>query len=479
MGYVKTQRKELTSVGIDVGTTTSHIIFSRIVLEKDASKRTEKFEIVERRVIHKGEIHMTPFSAPDTIDLVRLKEMLDQDYSAAGFRPDDIDTGAVIITGETARKHNAEEIVTYLAGKSGKFVAATAGPNFEAVIAAHGSGAVKRSLETRKTVMNVDTGGGSSNMAVCKAGKVVDTAAVNVGGRLIAFDGGGILRVIEQGGRKTAEQLGITLEIGKPIQEADREAMARSLARSLLEAMRGQEASELTKRLMMTRPLKVNGIDEVTFSGGVAEYIYEREDRDFGDIGKALAQFIRTEMESSGMHLTEPDQKIRATVIGAGQSSLQVSGSTTFLSAGLTYPIRNLPAVVADVPKTGLTSHQVASAIASAFERLDLVEGVDPVILAFNDAVRPSYESLTTFAKGVVSGLPHTVSSGRTIMMCFDSDIGNSVGNVIRRETKVTNEILSIDEVSLREGDFVDIGQPIIENVVVPVVIKTLVFESG
>ncbi len=185
---IKTSRMELTSVGVDIGSSTSHVVFSRIVLEKDLTSRTEKFEITERSIIHSGPIHLTPFKDPKTIDYEALRELLLADYAAAGIEVGSIDTGAVIITGETAKKQNAEEIVNVLAGETGKFVAATAGPNFESVLAAYGSGAVSKSEETGRTIMNVDIGGGSSNIAVCKEGKVIATTALNVGGRLVATD---------------------------------------------------------------------------------------------------------------------------------------------------------------------------------------------------------------------------------------------------------------------------------------------------
>ncbi|MDF1540655.1 MAG: ethanolamine ammonia-lyase reactivating factor EutA, partial [Candidatus Thorarchaeota archaeon] len=183
--------------------------------------------------------------------------------------------------------------------------------------------------------------------------------------------------------------------------------------------------------------------------------------------------------EEKNLPISEPDHKIRATVIGAGQFNLQVSGSTTFLSKGLEYPYRNLPAVVPYIPRTKTKSEEVTSAIQEAIKRFDLIEGTDEMILAFNDAVRPSYENLAAFAKGVVAAIPKTIASGKPLMLCFDTDIGNSVGNVMKRETGITNEILAIDEISLKDGDFVDIGEPIIEGVVVPVVVKTLVFDSS
>ncbi len=469
--------RELTSVGIDIGTTTSHLVFSRLVLERDSHSRTQKFVVSDRVILHTGPIHLTPFIDGERIDFERLREMFLRDYSDAGFTTDDIDTGAVIITGETARKENAEDIVNAVAGESGKFVAATAGPNYEAVLAAHGSGAVQRSRATGRTILNVDIGGGTSKLAVCQYGRVVDTASINVGGRLVAMNDNGEIIRVEQGGLILSELTGIPLRRRTSLSENDVDILTSMMADSLLEVIMGNTLSHQTSRLMLTPPLQAhNDITEIAFSGGVAEYIYERESHSFGDLGIHLAKKIRLRLRKTNMSLVEPQYKIRATVIGAGQSSLQVSGSTTFLSAGLRYPIRNLPVVAPHITWSGDPEHDVAVAIELALNHMDMQEGEDSFILAFRDAVRPSYESITRFVRGVVRALPKTINSGRPIMMCFDSDVGNSVGNIMRRETGVTNELLSIDEVALEQGDYVDIGEPVIAGVVVPVVVKTLVF---
>ncbi|TFG09275.1 ethanolamine utilization protein EutA [Candidatus Thorarchaeota archaeon] len=478
--FVKTDRKDLISVGVDIGSSTSHVVFSRITLEKDPMSRSEKFEVADREVLHSGRIHLTPFSDPYTIDFERLEDLLLTDYEQAGFEVTDIDTGAVIVTGETAKKQNAAQIVNALAGETGKFVSATAGPNFEAVLAAHGSGAVSRSERTGETVMNVDIGGGSSNIAICSCGRVIDTSAINVGGRLVAFDEENVITRLEDTGRAVAQLIGLDLRLGGVINESEKQLLAETLASALREAMRGKPTSPASNLLMMTETLReIEGIDVVTFSGGVAEFIYGEETRHFGDLGPHLATAINAEILVNGFRLDRPDHRIRATVIGAGQCSLQVSGSTTFLTSGLSYPLRNLPVVVPQIPRNNGSAESVRHAIREALTRFDLQEGEDSLILAFQDAVRPSYERLTEFSKGVVHALPKTVDSGKPIMMCFDTDVGNSVGNVMKRETGIQNEILSIDEVLLSEGDFVDIGEPIIEGVVVPVVVKTLVFESN
>ncbi|MHA2356446.1 MAG: ethanolamine ammonia-lyase reactivating factor EutA [Candidatus Thorarchaeota archaeon] len=470
----------MTSVGVDIGTSTSHVVFSSILLERDMKSRTEKFEIKEKKVLHKGPIHLTPFSDPQTIDFGALRTLILADYANAGFDLAQIDTGAVIITGETARKENAEEIVAALAGETGKFVAATAGPNFEAVLAAHGAGAVMRSAETGLTIMNVDIGGGSSNIAVCKDGRVISTAAINVGGRLVATDDTGTIIRLEETGKRLGEKVGLTLTLNQVLSASSKKLLAETLASSLVQAIGGKQESEITKMLMMTPPLEYQGeLDEVMFSGGVAEFIYGLETTEYNDLGELLAESVLEQVDRNNIPLAEPEHRIRATVIGAGQSSLQVSGSTTFLTSGLKYPLRNLPVITPHIPRGKTSSERVRNSLQHALKRFDIVEGLDPLILSFADAVRPSYESLTEFAKGIVAGLPRTVENGKPILLCFDTDIGNSVGNVMKRETGVTNEILSIDEISLHEGDFVDIGEPIIENVVVPVVVKTLVFEES
>ncbi|MFW9802962.1 MAG: ethanolamine ammonia-lyase reactivating factor EutA, partial [Candidatus Thorarchaeota archaeon] len=361
---IKTHQKLLTSVGVDIGTSTSHVVFSSILLERNLKSRTEKFEIKEKKVLHKGPIHFTPLSGPDTIDFEALRNLILADYADAGFELTQIDTGAVIITGETARKENAEEIVEALAGETGKFVAATAGPNFESVLAAHGAGAVMKSAERGLTILSCDIGGGSSNIAVCRDGKVFATAAINVGGRLVATDDAGTIIRLEETGKRLGEKVGLSLKLGQYLDEPSKQLLAQALADALIEAIEGKQGSEITNMLMMTPPLAFQDkVDEVMFSGGVAEFIYGLETNEYNDLGQLLAQSIVKLVDKYEIPMAEPEHRIRATVIGAGQSSLQVSGSTTFLSSGLEYPLRNLPVITPHVPKGKTTMEKVRDAI--------------------------------------------------------------------------------------------------------------------
>ena len=481
MELTNIERKTITSVGIDIGTTTSHLVFSELVLEKNPWSRSKKFQIVERNVKYRGEIFFTPLKNENTeIDVDRLMPLLIGEYENAGIPVEGVDTGAVIVTGESARKENAEKIVESLALESGKFVAATAGPNFESVIAAYGSGAVEYSKTHSIKLIHTDIGGGSSNIAVIDNGEIIDTACVNVGGRLIAFNDNGEIIRLESAGEDVLSSIGVEAEMGSTLPEEDKKAAAEALAKAMVLVLEGKALSELAEALMMTSKLKSESYEgEIyySFSGGVAEYIYSKEKNNYNDLGRYLGERFAYLCKRRKFKLVEPSEKIRATVIGASEFTLQVSGSTTYCSPEVELPIRNLPVVVPHIKRDMLSEDYVATQISSALERFDIVEGETPLALAFHDPVGIQYNKLKTFAVGLVKALENTISRELPIVLVFDTDVGNSVGNVLKRETGTSN-VLSIDEISLREGDFIDVGEPIIGNPVFPVVVKSLVFES-
>lgn len=478
--------KRIKSVGIDVGTSTSHLIFSELVLKKDPSGKTEKYHVAERHIKHRGNIFFTPLKNKNEIDIERLTQVLLEEYHKAGLATKDIDTGAVIVTGETAKKENAEIIVQQLAEETGKFVAGTAGPNFESIISAFGSGAVDYSKKNSCKLIHSDVGGGTANIAVINSGEIVTTACINVGGRLIAFNDQNEIILLEPAGKATLNHCNIDLKVGDKITDTQKDRVAHALALALMEVLsnrKNEKISPFTKGLMMTPLLPSENLDGdfyYSFSGGVAEFIYDESIQDFNDLGLRLGNHIRSLATSSKHELIEAPEKIRATVIGASEYTLQVSGSTTFMSEkfqkGNLLPIRNLPIVTPIIKREQLSGEYVAKQITIALNRLDIKEGETPIALAFRDPVRTVYDKLTIFSEGIVKALPNTVSKNQPIILVFDTDIGNSVGNVLLRETGISNGILSIDEIPLKEGDFIEIGEPIIQNRVFPVVIKSLIF---
>ena len=473
--------KRISSVGIDVGTTTSHLIFSELMLKKDPKSRTEKYHVAERKIIYKGEIFFTPLKANE-IDIDKLSSLLLQEYIKAGIKATEVDTGAVIITGESARRENAEKLIKLLAKESGNFVIASAGPNFESIISAYGSGAINYSLINKLRLIHTDIGGGTSNIAVIDNGKVTHTACINIGGRILAFSSNNMITRLEPAGSWTIEECGFDLAINSQISENQKEILALKLAQSLIEVLTGQKLSNFTQRLMMTANLPNEVFRNnylLSFSGGIAEYIYNLTEKNFGDLGSYFGKIMKKIILNQQISIIEAPEKIRATVIGASEYTLQVSGSTTFMSTDVTeefLPLRNIPIVVPNITREILEVEIISQEIKNALLRLDISEGKDLFALAFDDPVRTVYDKLIIFTRGIVEALPQTINKNKPIILVFNTDIGNSVGNVMKRETGIQNKILSIDEITLSEGTFIDIGRPIVENRVFPVVVKSLIF---
>lgn len=478
---ISVEERVLTSVGIDVGSTTSHLVFSRLVLREDPLSQTKKFHVAERSILFRGSIFFTPLKLGNTeIDVERLVPSLMSDYRNAGFAVSDIDTGVVIVTGVSAGKKNAEELVQSLAKEGGRFVAAAAGPNFEAIVCAHGSGAVQYSRQEQCKLIHCDIGGGTTKISIVENGEIVATACLNIGARLVAFNHKGRVTRLEETLTPVLSRLGLDLELGSFIDEETKSRVAALLAETLVKVITGEARSDLAGELSVT-PLPEPGLfaerPRYSFSGGVAEFIYEKDHGDYGDLGHLLGARIRELCQKQGLSVVEARERIRATVIGASEFTLQVSGSTTFSSEAITYPLRNLSVVVPVIEREQLSEEHVASRIRTAFGRKDLVEGDQPVVVAFHDPVRYTYEKIKVFAKGLVEALPNTIAKALPIVLVFDTDIGNSVGSILKREVGIGN-VLSIDEIELEEGDFIDIGEPVIGKAVFPVVVKSLVFDS-
>lgn len=475
---METNDIELLSVGVDVGSSTSHLVFSNLLLTRDERSVTRRFVIRERKVIYEGQIIDTPLLDPDTIDIEKLTAFLKKEYRRAGIQPDQIQTGAVIITGETAKKDNAAQIVDALSNDAGKFVAATAGPNFESIIAAMGSGAKQRSKACGNTVMSCDIGGGTSNLAISKNGEIISTSCVAIGGRLIGIDDEGKIRRLTEPAKAIMTHLGMQYEMGDRVPGKDLDRIAAACAEVLIEVMTGPATSSLSRELMVTADLEFrNGVDEYTFSGGVAELIYGGNGR-HRDIGPILADKISALMPRLANPVVEPLNKIRATVIGAGAHSLSISGSSGFMDDMLAFPMKNVPVLCVDVEENKLSIGHVVSRIRSAFRRFDMAEGKEVVALYFKDPVQNSYPKLELFAKAIQAALPDSIENRLPIILIFGTDIACSVGNVIRRETDLKTNLLTLDELDLGEGDWIDIGEPLVDKQVFPVTVKSLVFHK-
>jgi ethanolamine utilization protein EutA len=470
---------EILSVGVDVGSSTSHLAFSKLILKRDERSVTRRFNIEERNIIYEGRIINTPLLDDKTIDIVRLTDFFREEYNHAGIDPSDIQTGAVIVTGESARKQNSRQIAEALSNDAGKFVAATAGPNFESLIAAMGSGAAARSKDKNKTILSCDVGGGTSNIAISRNGETLSTSCVSVGGRLLGVDSKGKIWRIDPPAAKVMEHLGLTYDIGDSISKDDIEIIAAKFAEILFETITGPANSVLARQLMLTADLEFpSRIDEYSFSGGVAELMYGGLNN-YDDIGHILADKVKLLAPQLSSPVVELTNKIRATVIGAGAYSLSISGCSGFRDDKVSFPLRNIPVIRVDVDQSKLSIEHVVSQIKASFQRFDQDEGEEILALYFKDPVRVSYPQLELFAQSIEAALANTIENNLPVILIFETDIACSVGNVIRRETDLKTNLLALDELKLKEGDWIDIGEPLVGDQVFPVTVKSLVFHGG
>jgi ethanolamine utilization protein EutA len=467
----------LLSVGIDIGSSTSHLVFSRIVLERLEAR----YVVVEREAFYQSDILLTPYSAGEMIDADALGAFFERQYYDAGVDPDEIDSGALMLTGVAVRRSNARRIGDLFARQAGKMVAVSAGDSLETVMAAHGSGAVARSIRDQTIVLNIDVGGGTSKIAVCADGKVVAHTALDVGARLVCFDPNGRILRVEEAGRRFGTELGIALDVGAVLSKAETQALAERLAECLYEAMRGGAPRADGAALLRLNPLAYRGpIDTITFSGGVAEYIYGWEANAFGDLGAALAGAIRKRIEGSSARLERPSEGIRATVIGASQYTTQVSGSTIFVSPLDVLPLRNVPVIAPDfaLDQDEIDPAAVSAAIKAALIRLDLGDCEHPVALFVPWRGSATFQRLDHFCRGVRDGLSDLLARGHPLVLAGDGDVGGLVGIHCREELKLEAPIVSIDGLELKEFDYIDIGGMLESSGAVPVVIKSLIFPA-
>ncbi len=457
----KVENVELATVGIDIGSSTSHLMFATVRLQRKTQALSSRFVVVERRILWKSPILLTPFLADGTIDAAALGKFVARCYEDAGLGADDVDTGAVILTGEAVKRANARAIADLFAEHSGKFVTASAGHHLECVLAAHGSGAVALSREESTPILNVDVGGGTTKMALVAGGEVLATSAF-----------------VDESARLAAESAGVALAVGEPVEPDSLHRIVDALAEAAISLIRGDAPAGLAQRLMLTEPL--DGAvkpQALTFSGGVSEYIYGRETRAFGDIAQLLAERIAAACRAGRIEtpVRPAREGIRATVIGASQFTVQVSGKTIHVSEHVALPLRNVPVVAPALDLSGdIDPRQVAAAIRAALERSPAAEG-EPVALSIPWRGDPLYRRLECLAEAIASAMP----AANPLVLMIDGDVGRTLGHILERGLRVGRPVVSIDGIQLKEFDFVDIGAMIRPAEVVPVVIKSLIFSGA
>lgn len=481
---------EMISVGIDIGTTTTHLLFSRLLARRSGTEYSTKFEVVEREKVFESDIILTPYEDETTIDTDAIDNFLSEMYDSAGYTSADIDTGAVIVTGEASRKKNAKAIASLFSEQAGKFVCATAGPKLESLMSAHGSGAIDLSVEEDVDVLHVDIGGGTTKIAYIVNGFVSDTASINAGAHLIEFDDNQKITRLEDAGRKVAADVGVDISKGDHITPTERERIADRYAELVLELIDG-ELTELAENLMVTEMPDREPFDVITFAGGVSEYIYDRDSSYYNDLGPELGQSIQKGVDQKGFRVAPLSGGIRATVIGSTQHSVQVSGNTITISNHDDLPLRNVPIVPFVVDKSEISTVQsnggrghhshdhggsdLTDKIINKLDLYDVDELEGGFAFGFHLHGTPSYDLLSTIADSVIAGW-EKCDGENPIVLAFDSDVAMNGGRLVQE--RVDAPVIAIDGIELDQFGYIDIGNTLEATNAVPVTVKSLLFKG-
>ncbi len=474
--------EEILSAGVDIGTSTTQLVFSRLIIENEASSYVvPRINIVEKIVEYRSDIYITPLKSPTQIDAERVKDIIKNEYRRAGHEPRDIQTGAVIITGETARKENANEVLSALSDMAGDFVVATAGPDLEAVLAARGAGADVQSKERRTTVANLDVGGGTTNIGVYEKGRMAGLSCLDVGGRLIKVENGQITYIFPKI-TDLARKHGISLTVGDRAEVGTLrrvcEIMADQLAQSIGLKTRDEHHAGLYTN--NGKPLSLDlDIRAITFSGGVADCVYGETDENwfrYGDVGPLLGDAIKKNRDFSAVELLIAAETIRATVVGAGTHTTEISGSTISYDRNK-LPLKNVPILkISEEEESSMEDFE-----ASIHTQLPLFkpEGrIEQLAIAFTGTGRTGFKEIQDLAEAVIKGAREVIESPYPLLLVVEKDIAKALGHAIRVKLDNKKEIICIDGIATLGGDYVDIGEPIGAGSVLPVVVKTLIFNS-
>ncbi|MEX2291622.1 MAG: ethanolamine ammonia-lyase reactivating factor EutA [Mycobacteriales bacterium] len=464
----------LTSVGVDIGSSTSQVMVAGLTIRRRGSDLSTEFEVTEREIRYVSPPLLTPYSCGTRMDVSLLEQFVRESYAQAGLVPERVDTGVVVVTGEALNKENAAEIAALASSWSGDFICVSAGANHEAVLAAHGSGSVALSERENCTVLNVDIGGGTTKVCLIDRGRIVYREAFSVGARLVAWEPDGRIARLEAPAHVFAAQTGDALQLGGTIGPGEIDRLAELMAQVVLDAIVPGPVAGLRRDLMVTHAADAAAaerpaFDRIVFSGGVSEYVNRDEVESYGDFGPALGGHIRRCLYQAGLaeFVTRAEHGIRATVIGASQFSVQASGQTCYISADHLLPVRSLPVAHVEF-SPGADPEEAIRVALRGRDRSDLS---DPLALAVSFQGRRNYPALRRYAEALV-----LVAAGSALYLVLRDDLAQALGRLMVAELAHPGPVVVVDGITVGDLDYLDIGRPMGATRSIPVTIKSLAF---
>lgn len=476
----------IKSIGIDIGTTTTHLVISELELVNVArGNEVPKLQVVGRKLLYQSPIHFTPLDAGAAIDAAAVSKILENELRKAQITAAEIQTGAVIITGETAKKRNAAQLVKELAECSGDFVVAAAGPNLESMLSGKGSGAEAYSRDNSKTICNIDIGGGTTNFSIFKNGSCIDYTCLGIGGRFIQLDSDYLVRSLTDSAEDFLDGVAKLklIRTGQQLEKDTAQLFCNLLSEVILHTCTRKKAPQIVQRLLQTDPLRIDyQIDEYWFSGGVAECMSTPQPTDipYGDMGNLLARSMLKALDERELVYRISPDGIRATVIGAGSHSLQISGHTVTVSSTDCLPLRNIRILrpFSELPADA-TAEEIHARLQAATTWTPGQEDQNKIAIVINDLSRASYETLNRWAEAFANSARENAEANATqpLIILSEQDVGLALGQAIKRKNSDL-QLLILDNIDHSYGDYIDIGKPVAATTALPLTIKTLIFNA-
>lgn len=472
----------ILSVGIDIGTSTTQLVFSRITMENTVGYfSVPRVDIVDKEVIYKSRVYLTPLTTPVLIDGEAVREIVAQEFRLAGYTPADVDTGAVIITGESARKENAAAVLEKLSGFAGEFVVSTAGPDLESIIAGKGSGAFQYSITQNCAAANLDIGGGTTNIVLFDNGDTVSKGCLDIGGRLVRLNKELTVEHVSPAAAEVARAVGVCLRPGERTTLEELTKVTDKMADLLAQALYLIPQEPLLRKMRTAESswLELGGrkISRICFSGGVADCInWEGSELvPYGDIGVLLGQSIARGTLMASIPRIKGTETIRATVVGAGTYTTSISGSTISYAEEL-FPIKNIPTLKLNFQEQELCFSGEQEALEEKLSWFLNQSGSDRLILALPGKENPDYDELKRLAACLAGAMDHTLPPEAPVLVVLEQDIAKALGGLLRTALQGRRKVACIDGIKVEQGDYVDMGRPVLNGLVIPVVVKTLLF---
>ncbi|WP_302272653.1 ethanolamine ammonia-lyase reactivating factor EutA [Brachyspira aalborgi] len=467
------------SVGIDVGTTTTNIIFSELTIQNlSGISQAPILKVIDKNIIYRSEVFFTPLLSSTDIDVSALIKLIENVYKDAKIEKSSVQTGAVIITGETARKKNADKILQELSTFAGNFVVAIAGSDLESIIAAKGSGSAALSKSKLAKVVNLDIGGGTTNLAYFDNGTATNTTCMDIGGRMIEVKDGNIYRMTEKA-QKIVNDYNFNIKINEKANINEIIKFCEIMEKAICEILSLSPKTDLSKYFITNHDWDIDKFDYITFSGGVADFVYNspndipKDPFRYGDIGPILGYVIYKSKlipKSSYLKVNETQQ---ATVVGAGAYSVDLSGSTIHYIKEL-LPLKNIPIIKLDKKEE---EKLLSGELDGIKNKINWYEG-EIIALSFIGNTRLNFEQLNKLADNIIKSFDNIIKKNNPIIIVIEIDMAKSLGITLKAKLKENYPLVCVDNVVVENGDYIDIGTPLGDGMVLPVMIKTLIFNE-